>query len=296
MTNSGLPHGALTLALLLGGVGLAVPVLAASPAAVQANLAAEPALMLAKDWHVGLNPAHYWVSEKFDGVRAFWDGRVLRFKSGRSIAAPAWFTAGLPATPLDGELWLGHRSFDRLSGVVRKLEPVDAEWREVRYLVFDTPAATGDFATRASQIATLVARAKLPWLIAVQQTRVADRKALQLMLQATAKAGGEGLVLHQADAVWESGRSDAVRKLKMQPDEEARVVGHVAGKGRHKGSLGALLMETPQGQRFALGSGFTDAQRAEPPPIGATVSYHYRGRTSTGLPRFTSFLRVREVE
>jgi DNA ligase-1 len=197
---------------------------------------------------------------------------------------------------LDGELWLGHRSFDRLSGVVRKQEPVDAEWREVRYLIFDTPAATGNFAERASRIAAVVTRVKLPWVQAVQQTRVADRKALQQLLQATAKAGGEGLVLHRADAAWESGRSDAVRKLKMQPDEEAKVVAHVAGKGRHAGRLGALLMETPKGQRFALGSGLTDALRDKPPPIGTTVSYHYRGRTSTGLPRFTSFLRVREAE
>ena len=60
--------------------------------------------------------------------------------------------------------------------------------------------------------------------------------------------------------------------------------------------MGALLLETAKGQRFALGTGFTDAQRADPPAVGSMVMYQYRGRTSTGLPRFTSFLREREAE
>jgi DNA ligase-1 len=41
--------------------------------------------------------------------------------------------------------------------------------------------------------------------------------------------GGEGLVLHRADALWQPGRSDALRKLKPVQDEEAQVVGAFAG-------------------------------------------------------------------
>jgi DNA ligase-1 len=252
--------------------------------------------MLARDWQSGLNPAQFLVSEKFDGVRAYWDGHALRFKSGRPIAAPAWFIANLPNTPLDGELWLGRRSFDRLSGVVRKNEPVDAEWHEVRYMVFDLPGATGSFADRSARMEALIAQTHVAWLQAVKQLHVSDPKALRELLQTTAKEGGEGLVLHRSDALWRPGRVDALRKLKLQPDEEARVVGHVPGKGRYAGNMGALLLETSKGQRFALGTGFTDAQRAVPPAVGTTVSYQYRGRTSSGLPRFASFLRVRETE
>jgi DNA ligase-1 len=288
---------ALYLCLILGGVLMPLPsASAASSNTAAVSLAVQPVLMLARDWQSNLNPAHYLVSEKFDGVRAYWDGHALRFKSGRPIAAPAWFVAGFPVTPLDGELWLGRRSFDRLSGVVRKNEPVDAEWREVRYLVFDTPGAAGSFAERAAHIEELVKRSSLAWLQTVKQVHVADQKALRQMLQATAKVGGEGLVLHRADALWQPGRNDALRKLKMQPDEEARVVGYIPGKGRYSGNMGALLLETANGKRFALGTGFTDAQRADPPAVGALVMYQYRGRTSTGLPRFTSFLREREAE
>jgi DNA ligase-1 len=119
---------------------------------------------------------------------------------------------------------------------------------------------------------------------------------LQKLLNQTTQAGGEGLVLHRATALWAPGRSDALLKLKLQPDDEARVVAHLPGKGRHAGRLGALLLEMPDGQRFALGTGLTDAQREAPPPIGAVVTYRYRDHTPKGLPRFASFLRVREAQ
>jgi len=86
--------------------------------------------------------------------------------------------------------------------------------------------------------------------------------------------------------------ADALRKLKPMPDEEARVIAHLPGKGRHAGRMGALLLVLPDGQQFALGTGFSDAQRADPPPVGAVVTYRYRDRTPRGLPRFASFLRV----
>jgi len=283
-------------------VSLFVPV-AATAITVNTDVAAQPAadllppaLMLAKHWQSGLDPKDFLVSEKLDGVRAFWDGRTLRFRSGRVIAAPDWFTAALPVAPLDGELWLGRGSFDRLSGIVRRNVPVDAEWRELRYMIFDLPGASGPFGERAPRLAALLAAANVPWLQAVQQRLVPDRATLQRQLQQVVRAGGEGLMLHRADALWTPGRSDALRKLKPLPDEEARVLAHLPGKGRHTGRMGALRLELANGQRFALGTGFSDAQRDAPPPVGSLVTYRYRERTPAGLPRFASFLRVRQPE
>jgi DNA ligase-1 len=269
---------------------------ATAPMALEASAAVQPALMHAKLWQLGNNPAAYLVSEKLDGVRAFWDGKVLRFRSGLPIAAPAWFTAALPPTALDGELWLGRGRFDELSGTVRKQQPVDADWRSVRYMIFDLPGESGAFSERVQRINAVLAQANQPWLQAVAQERVPDAAALNKWLKQTTQAGGEGLVLQRANALWAPGRSDVLFKLKLQPDEEARVVAHLPGKGKHAGRLGALLLELPDGQRFALGTGFTDAQRADPPPIGSVVTYRYRNRTLHGLPRFASFLRVRLPE
>lgn len=285
-------------ALLLASVWAtaAVPATEVDGATVQAPAELPPALMLANHWHAGLDPADFLVSEKLDGVRAYWDGQVLRFRSGRLIAAPHWFTAALPRTPLDGELWLGRRRFDPLSGIVRRATPVDAEWRALRYMIFDLPGAPGPFAQRAQGIVALTASAGVPWLQAVEQRQVADRAALQQWLAKVVRNGGEGLMLHRADALWTPGRSDALRKLKPLPDEEGRVIAYLPGKGRHLGRMGALWLETASGQHFALGTGFTDAQRDHPPPLGAWVTYRYRDRTAAGLPRFATYLRVRLPE
>jgi len=287
------PLAMLLCSVWASGAWAAPPAAGASaPAALQANAAVQPDLMHAKHWPAGLDPQPYLVSEKLDGVRAFWDGQSLRFRSGLPIAAPDWFTAGLPKTPLDGELWLGRGRFDELSGTVRKKLPVEAEWRQLRYMIFDLPGASGSFAERTGRITAMLTEAAPPWLQAVPQSRLADPAALQALLQQTVQAGGEGLMLHRANALWAPGRSDALRKLKPKPDEEARVIAHLPGKGRHAGRMGALLLVLPDGQQFALGTGFSDAQRADPPPVGAIVTYSYRERTPKGLPRFASFLRL----
>ena len=278
------------LTLFLCGVLVSLGVSAASPLADPVP----PPVLLAREAAGGIDPAPYWVSEKLDGVRAVWDGRVLRFRSGRPVHAPAWFVAALPPQAMDGELWLGRARFAELSGVVRKHVPVDAEWRAVRYLIFELPGAAGDFSRRVAAMRALVAAVDVPWLGVVEQARVADRAALAARLAEVLAAGGEGLMLHRADAPYLSGRSDALLKLKPWQDAEATVVAQWPGQGRFAGMLGALEVEMADGRRFRIGTGFSDAQRRMPPPVGAQITFRYRGLTATGLPRFASFWRVRE--
>lgn len=254
-----------------------------------------PALAHAEIYRAGIEPSGYWVSEKLDGARAVWDGEQLRFRSGRPIAAPAWFTRGFPARALDGELWLGRGQFERLSGVVRKETPDDVEWREVRYMLFELPGAEGDFSERVAAMRRIVAEVDLPQLGMVEQFRVSDQRALKRKLDEVVKDGGEGLMLHRADAPYRAGRGGDLLKLKPWDDAEAVVVARLPGKGRHAGKLGALLVELPDGRRLRIGGGFSDAQRADPPAVGATITYRYRGQTAKGLPRFATFLRVREA-
>ena len=251
-------------------------------------------MLLAEVYAGNVDPSQYWVSEKFDGVRAQWDGRALRFRGGGLVPAPAWFTANFPALPLDGELWIARGRFDALSGTVRKIEPVDAEWRQVRYLIFELPGAAGDFSERVRQMQAVLARAGVPWLQAVEQARVADKSELMQRLDAVLRAGGEGLMLHRADAPYRTGRSDVLLKLKPWQDAEAVVVGHLPGNGKYRGLTGALQMETPDGKRFRIGSGLSDALRRQPPPIGTRITYRYQQLTKNGVPRFPRYLRVRE--
>ena len=270
-----------------------------SALAIAADVPAKtsPDVLLAQNAPQGLDPAGYWVSEKLDGVRALWDGVNLRFRSGRTVAAPAWFIAKLPATPLDGELWMGRGTFDTLSGAVRRAQPQDDEWRQIKFMVFELPKASGTsttFTQRIWQMQAIVKTAGWPQLQAIEQTQIANHAALQARLQAVIAERGEGLMLHRASAPVTSGRSDVLLKLKAVQDAEAEVVGHEPGKGKFEGRLGALEVQMPGGLRFKLGTGFSDAQRQNPPAIGSTVTYTYRDVTPAGKPRFASFLRVYE--
>lgn len=273
--------GAMAAGCLLGLTG---PACATEP----------PPLLLAERYAPGIDISRYWVSEKLDGVRASWDGRQLRFRSGNPVPAPPWFVAALPPQALDGELWLGRGTFDQLSGIVRREVPDDAEWRQVRYMIFELPKAAGTFTERLELMKAVVAQAGPPWLQVIAQFHLPDAKALEKKLAEVVRGGGEGLMLHRADTLYETGRSTALLKVTPWLDDEARVVAHLPGKGKYAGMLGALRVEMPDGRRFALGSGFTDAQRRSPPPVGALVTYRYRELTPHGIPRFPRFLRIRE--
>jgi len=255
---------------------------------------APPAFLLANELRPEINPVNYLVSEKYDGVRAVWDGKTLRFRSGRPVGAPAWFIAKLPREPLDGELWLGRGRFESLSGIVRKTEPEDEEWRQIKYMIFELPEAPGTFGERARRIKEIVARANWPQLIAVDQFHVTDRAALKRKLDEVVRGGGEGLMLHLTDAPYSTGRSDVLLKLKPLQDTEAVVLEHIPGKGKYQGMLGALRVRSPEGKLFLIGTGFNDATRKNPPPVGTIITYTYRGLTKTGVPRFASYLRIHE--
>lgn len=255
---------------------------------------ATPQALLANVAGAGIDPAPYLISEKYDGVRALWDGETLRSRMGNVIAAPKWFLERLPSHPLDGELWMARGLFEKLSGVVRKTAPQDDEWRQVQYMVLELPGAPGTFAERYERIRQIVAHANFSQLVAIEQFRLPDNASLRRKLAEIVRAGGEGLMLHRADAVYATGRSNDLLKLKPLQDAEATVIGYLPGKGKYTGRMGALQVETEDGKRFQIGTGFTDAVRANPPPIGTVITFTYRGFTRKGLPRFAAYLRIRE--
>ena len=277
-------HALTLLALAAWGMAVSAPATAADA----------PALLLAQVYRPGLDLQDYWVSEKYDGVRGYWDGQTLRTRGGEPVNAPAWFTAGWPGTALDGELWAGRGQFAQAQSTTRQQQASDEAWRAMRFMVFDLPAHPGNFDERLPTLQATVARIGQPWVVTVAQQRVASDATLQALLQRTVRGGGEGLMLHRGASLYRAGRSDDLIKVKTHDDTEARVVGHLPGQGKHAGRLGALLVEMPSGQRFKLGTGLSDAERSNPPPIGSWVTYRFRGTHDSGLPRFASFVRVRQ--
>lgn len=271
--------------LLLLLCGPTIPAVAGEP----------PPLLLAKPYTDDIDVRDYWVSEKLDGVRAYWDGRRLLSRRGNVFQAPAWFIEGFPPHPLDGELWLGRGAFEATVSAVRKQRPVAAEWRQLSYQVFELPGAAGDFSQRLARLERIVTAVNSPYLKLIPHQRLKDQAALQGKLDEVVAGGGEGLMLHRADSLYETGRGAALLKLKTYEDAEAVVIAHLPGKGRNLGRLGALLVEMPDGKQFKIGSGFSDQERENPPPLGALVTYKYYGLSRRGIPRFASFLRIRQA-
>ena len=270
---------------------LAVAVLRALPADSVPEKS-DPALLLANVWTPAINPAGWWMSEKYDGLRGFWDGRKLWSRKGRAIAAPDYFLAELPKdVALDGELWMGRGKFEETISAVLSQTP-DERWKRVRFMVFDAPQAKGTFEQRMEFLrATLSAGNQ--FAKPVIQTRCEGAAQLMAERDRIVSEGGEGLMLRKPESEYEAGRSPTLLKVKPLDDAEATVIAHLPGKGKNAGKLGALRVRTAEGREFSIGTGFTDAQREMPPPIGTLVTYRFRGQTAKGLPRFPSFLRVR---
>jgi len=283
--------------LQLSSALLSVGALGAAATAVAA--VSKPPLLLAQTPRGGLERldlSRYLVSEKFDGVRAYWTGDQLLSRQGLVLAAPASVLERLPPQqPLDGELWMGRGRFEACSAALRRSQPREEEWQQIQYLLFELPGGAGPFSTRLARLREIAAAVAVPFLRVVPQDRVGSLTELRQRLQVVLRAGGEGLMLHEADAPYISGRHEALLKLKAHDDEDAVVIAHLPGQGRLSGLLGALRVRNASGQEFNLGSGFSEAQRRAPPPLGSSVSYRYRGLTGSGLPRFATFVRVQEL-
>lgn len=280
-------------------LGADATTIAPKPAAARAAAdgagggAVAPPLLLAHSWEPGVDLAGWWMSEKLDGVRAFWDGTRLISRLGNPFHAPDWFVAALPPdVPLDGELFSGRKKFQRTVSIVRRQDKGDV-WREIAYVVFDAPKHPGPFEERLSVIEEVVSRRAAAHLRGHPHEVCRGVDHLREELARVEALGGEGLMLRKPGSLYEVGRSSTLLKVKSFHDREARVVGHVPGAGRHKGRLGALLCELPDGTRFSVGTGLSDDERRSPPPLEAIITFRYQELSEDGVPRFPSYVGVR---
>lgn len=251
-----------------------------------------PPILLAQTWTNDVDLAGWWMSEKLDGVRAYWNGKQFISRQGNLYHAPDWFVECLPDTPLDGELWLARKSFQRTVSIVRRQDKSE-HWREIAFLVFDAPALAAPFEERVEFVRETVQTCGAKQVQMLAHERCRDVEHLRVELARIEGLGGEGLMLREPGSRYEAGRSSTLLKVKTFHDAEARVIEHQAGAGRHQGRLGALLVELPDGTQFSVGTGFSDAQRGAPPAVGSVITFRYQELSDRGVPRFPSFVRVR---
>ncbi|PHS14918.1 MAG: DNA ligase [Kangiella sp.] len=252
----------------------------------------QPPLLLAKYFKNNIQLDNFFVSEKLDGIRAFWDGSELLTKNGNVIHAPDWFTDDFPRHSLDGELWIKRGAFEEVSGLARRKVPIDEEWKKIKFMVFDLPYDLATFDDRLVNLTRIVKETNLAHLLIVKQNNIQSKEDLDRYLSLVVAKGGEGLMLHKKDSLYQAIRSNDLQKLKPLYDAEATVIRHLEGKGKYLGYLGSIEVINEDGITFKIGSGFSFNERKNPPPIGSTITYQYRGKTRNNTPKFASFLRV----
>jgi DNA ligase 1 len=260
-----------------------------------------PPCLLAHKW-TDEDPTGWWVSEKLDGIRAWWDGKKFISRLGNDIHAPQWFKDKILAdVVLDGELWIGRKRFQETVSAVRKLVPTDSEWENVKYMVFDAPENGGTFEERYEWLHNKINVHGAPEdelkriMFLVPQVKCESTEQLKTLLRDFEATGSEGVMLREPGSMYESGRSSTCLKVKTFFDDEAEVIGYTDGKGKHKGRVGALVCKW-NGVEFEVGTGLSDEERRNPPFIGVKITFRYQELTDRGVPRFPSYISERNYE
>eukprot|EP01087_Luapelamoeba_hula_P003787 TRINITY_DN1363_c1_g1_i1.p1 TRINITY_DN1363_c1_g1~~TRINITY_DN1363_c1_g1_i1.p1 ORF type:complete len:911 (+),score=182.49 TRINITY_DN1363_c1_g1_i1:15-2747(+) len=253
-----------------------------------------PPLLLAHSFEKkNVDPTGWWISEKLDGVRAYWDGKTFISRLGNPYMAGSWFTADFPTDqPLDGELFGGRKQFNKTVSIV-KSQGDDKRWKTLQFHVFDAPKLDLPFEKRMEWIKAYLAKHPSPYIKLVEQTKCTGMKDVKTKLAAVEALGGEGLMLRQPGSKYVDGRSGTLLKVKSFYDAEARVTGYTKGEGKHKGRVGALLCVMANGNTFKVGTGLSDRVRENPPDIGSIITYSFQELTPDGVPRFPVFVGER---
>jgi len=254
----------------------------------------KPAIQQATPYKAIAEINQYWLSEKLDGMRGYWNGKQLLTRQGHVINNPQWFTKSWPNIPMDGELWIKRDYFQQTMSCIRRKLIDELCWQSVHFMIFDLPKHDGTFTERITAMKQLTKKINSSYLSMIEQFKLTTVEELHQTLNKIVDNNGEGLMLHHGGAYYHIGRTNNIMKLKKHYDAEAVVMAHIGGKGKYQGLLGALQVKTTEGITFKIGSGFNDKERHKPPVIGSLITFKYNGKTKAGIPRFARFFRVRE--
>ena len=250
----------------------------------------KPKLFLLDKYSEDINVTSWYMSEKLDGVRAYWDGKHLISRGGNKFKVPSFFTKDFPDFELDGELWSKRADFDKISSIVRTVIPNsdwESKWSKLTYNIFEVPNANGNLIKRLSNIK------ESNYLKLLNQIKIKNKTDLNIYLKEVEEKGGEGVVVRDGSLPYYTGRNKNALKVKSYQDAECIVMNYNEGKGKYTNKLGSLNCKLKSGKIIKIGSGFSDVLRTTPPKINSIITFKYYGLTSKGNPRFPVFMRER---
>lgn len=280
--------------------------------------------MLAKEYknfegNPNTNVIGWWMSEKYDGYRAIWNGRCFKSRTNNKFCVPRWFSHMMPqGIALDGELWMGRGNFDKC-GLFRRIRPkkkVDREiweqkWAEagVIYKVFDLPNSPLIFEERMKKLKNIIhtqVTSKFTFkedfmvrtfpLEFTEQVKISSRDQLENKFNSVVSDNGEGLILREPHSIYEHRRSPSMLKYKLQADMECKIVGYKKGSGVNEGRLGSFICEfLDKGIQFTVGGMDTSVRKSykKTHKLGTVITIQYNGFTSGEKPRHPRYLRRR---
>ncbi|NOQ29759.1 MAG: DNA ligase [Helicobacteraceae bacterium] len=254
--------------------------------------AQKPELLLLKKYSDDINVTGWVMSEKLDGVRAFWDGKKLISRSGKVFNPPKFFTENFPPFKLDGELWSKRENFEEVVSIVNRKKSHNG-WNKLTYNIFEVPDQKGNLYKRLEKITNYVENHFTPYLKVVPQITVNSTEHLKKYQKQLELKGAEGLVVRDPSLVYFTGRSSSALKVKTYIDDECEVVGYTKGNGKYDGVIGSLMCRMQDMNIIKIGSGLSDYLRAVPPSVGTMITFKYYGLTNKGNPKFPIFMRVR---
>ncbi len=254
------------------------------------------------DKTIQLDFSKYYISEKYDGIFAIWDGKNLKSKNKNIIKAPKNWLVNFPEFTLYGELWSGYDSFSKTLSIISKdLEKESKNqniakdsWDKVEFYVFDVLGVCENcpLNKRLEILKDYLQKNSNDKIKIIPQIKVKNKNELESFYKEVLQKGGEGVIIRQ-DSL-----NEVAYKYKSFLDNKCVVIGYTEGKGKFSGKMGALVCEAKINgikRVFKIGSGFSDFERENPPQIGDIVVYKFQGYTSGGLPRFPVFLRINDI-
>ena len=231
-----------------------------------------------------------WVmSEKLDGIRAYWNGKELLSRSGKKIHAPKWFTKDYPKFEIDGELWTKRGDFENISSIVRDKIP-SQKWSEVKHYIFEVPNTKGGLFQRLEKVKPY----ENEYIKILPQVIIKNKEHQKNYFLDIIDNGGEGIVVRDPKSFYINKRTSKALKVKKFKDNECEIIGYTQGKGKYFDKVGAIICQLPNKITFKIGSGMNDKFRNNPPKIGSIITFKYQNMTKYNKPRFPIYLRIRE--
>ena len=168
-------------------------------------------------------------------------------------------------------------------------------WDVIPYDKFLTGKCDVPYKDRFDDLFTMTEFNPSPKINVVMTNIVPNLEVARSFFNLMLEEGQEGIILKDADSIWENKRSKGQVKFKAELDVDLVVTGWVEGTGKYEGLLGALQCESADGViKVNVGSGFIDEDRKtiDQSIIGKIISVKYNARIKNTSGEESLFLPV----